>query len=318
MHKKLDAELVSLAHQILQIKNKEDVIILRDRAKDVYEKLSVLAFVDNYFSTTPNASENKAEILEALDNAKSVNVVKEDVVISEKDIAFESEKLIQQTEKTIKSEASKILEKIQKEDLVAPIEDVVTVEHIEPKTEVKKSVSEIKPEPEVKKITEVKQPERATLEEELKDSIPADVAANLFEKMVTLPKKPEPKKETIIPEKIGSLIPPPSIPEKKEPVKIEPPKSKVSSSSTTPSKSLNDRIFQQKLQIGLNDRIAFVKHLFNFSQEDFNRVLSQLNTFETEQECKDFLINRVKPDYDWSGQEAYEERLLDLIERKFL
>ena len=83
-------------------------------------------------------------------------------------------------------------------------------------------------------------------------------------------------------------------------------------------KSVNDTLFKANLQIGLNDRIAFVKYLFNGSQEDFNRVLSQLNTFTTEEEAKDFLNTIVKPDYDWSANEVYEERLISLIERKFL
>ena len=43
------------------------------------------------------------------------------------------------------------------------------------------------------------------------------------------------------------------------------------------------------VQIDLNDRIVFVKHLFEGNQEDFNRVLSQLNTFKTEKEAKKFM-----------------------------
>ena len=64
--------------------------------------------------------------------------------------------------------------------------------------------------------------------------------------------------------------------------------------------------------------IAFVKHLFEGNQEDFNRVLSQLNSFKEENEAKDFLRRMVKPDYDWSSKQDYEERLINLIERKFL
>ena len=82
-------------------------------------------------------------------------------------------------------------------------------------------------------------------------------------------------------------------------------------------KSLNDRLVKNTIQVGLNDRIAFVNHLFNFNQQDFNRVLSQLNTFKTEYEAKDFINNNVKPDYDWTGKEEYQERLITLIERKF-
>ncbi|MGB2273171.1 MAG: hypothetical protein ACPH2K_02240, partial [Flavicella sp.] len=80
---------------------------------------------------------------------------------------------------------------------------------------------------------------------------------------------------------------------------------------------INDTLVRGNLQIGLNDRIAFVKHLFEGSQEDFNRVVSQLNTLKTEKEAVNFVTGMVKLDYDWSGKEAYEERFISLITRKF-
>jgi hypothetical protein len=46
--------------------------------------------------------------------------------------------------------------------------------------------------------------------------------------------------------------------------------------------------------------------------------LSQLNTFDSFAEAKDFILNVVKPDYNnWLGKEEYEERLLEIIESKF-
>ena len=122
---------------------------------------------------------------------------------------------------------------------------------------------------------------KTSLEEEFKDAISADVATNLFEKAT---------KENPVIEKQ----------QKQQSIR-----------------SINDTLFKSNLQIGLNDRIAFVKHLFEGSQEDFNRVLSQLNSFKTEKEAKDFLNNFVKTDYNWSDKVEYEQRLVDLIERKF-
>ena len=40
MHKRLENDLMSLAHEILQMKNKEDVLLLKEKAYEVYEKLS--------------------------------------------------------------------------------------------------------------------------------------------------------------------------------------------------------------------------------------------------------------------------------------
>jgi hypothetical protein len=81
--------------------------------------------------------------------------------------------------------------------------------------------------------------------------------------------------------------------------------------------SLNDRL-NTTIAIGLNDKIGFINHLFDGSSEDFNRVISQLNTLSSEMEAKHFISTMVKPDYNhWQGKEAYEERLISLIENKF-
>nr|WP_299386401.1 hypothetical protein [Allomuricauda sp.] len=88
-------------------------------------------------------------------------------------------------------------------------------------------------------------------------------------------------------------------------------------SANESSKSLNDT-FVRNLQVGLNDKLAFVKHLFNDSMEDYNRVLSQLNTINTEERSISFINNMVKPEYNnWDGKEEYEARFLALVERRF-
>ncbi|SHG56471.1 hypothetical protein [Flagellimonas flava] len=82
-------------------------------------------------------------------------------------------------------------------------------------------------------------------------------------------------------------------------------------------KSINDA-FVKELQVGLNDKLAFVKHLFNEDMNDYNRVLSQLNTIDTEERSVAFITNMVKPEYNnWEGKEDYEARFMALIERRF-
>jgi hypothetical protein len=81
--------------------------------------------------------------------------------------------------------------------------------------------------------------------------------------------------------------------------------------------SLNDKLNKQ-FQIGLNDRLAFLKHLFNNNTEDYNRVISQLTTIDTEERSIAFIDNMVKPEYNnWQGKEEYETRFKAIIERKF-
>jgi len=82
--------------------------------------------------------------------------------------------------------------------------------------------------------------------------------------------------------------------------------------------SLNDKLVGSSIQVGLNDRIAFVNKLFNFSQSDFNKALSKLNDFETKKEALNYFQYQVKPNYNWKGKEELEERMIILIERKFI
>lgn len=83
-------------------------------------------------------------------------------------------------------------------------------------------------------------------------------------------------------------------------------------------KSLNERFSNQELKVDLNNRLAFVKHLFQNNTEDYNRVLSQLSTIDTEERSIAFIVNMVKPDYNnWVGKEEYEFRFMALIARRF-
>lgn len=250
MHKKLAADLISLAHSILQMKNKDDVFALKDKAHEVYEKLSVLAYVEEYINNTPNAEHTKEELVALIENASEndekgvVSAVTNDV--SEEDFSNteNQEELSQEAEEDPSEVPMKLIEKEsenvdlslnEEEDLFSQSEE-----------------------------TSIENP--PTLEEELKDTMSVDVVADLFENAT--------------------------------------------------KKSLNDKL-QPDIQIGLNDRIAFVKNLFDGSQEDFNRVVSQLNSFKTEKEVKKFINKVVKPDYDWSDKEDVVARFMSIVERKF-
>ncbi|MCL6274167.1 hypothetical protein M3P19_09105 [Muricauda sp. 2012CJ35-5] len=104
---------------------------------------------------------------------------------------------------------------------------------------------------------------------------------------------------------------------KQEPIKNEKEILTASDSSVKAGKSLNDT-FVKEYQVGLNDKLAFVKHLFNNNTEDYQRVLSQLNTIDTEERSISFITNMVKPEYNnWEGKEDYESRFMALIERRF-
>ena len=236
MHKKLEGELVSLAHQILQMKNKDEVLALRDKARALYENLAVLAFVDHYIETTPNTDISKEELLKKIDKTLKIKPEKKSTVAQpakkEVEVKKESEPQVPKKEETV----------------------------FEPKFD------------SVKIDLQTLKSNQISSKEEFRDAISADKTSTLFDD------------------------------------------DDVQESG---KKTLNDALTKKTIAVGLNDRIAFVNNLFNYDQSAFNRVLSQLNTFETEDQARAFLNDTVKPDYDWSNKEEYEERLLALIERKF-
>ena len=279
MHKKLEADLTSLAHSILQMKNKEDVFALKSKAHEVYEKLAVLAYVEEYLINTPNPEYTKEELLDLVEKAEikaknesTSQSLEETVVSLEATEEYDQEKSEEQE-----------LNDSQDEDVEAVKDDAVsegielTLEDSSVNSEVHEEVEDLFSQSEENtndssegdsEIVEPSEEETPiSLEDELKDTIAVDVVADLFE--------------------------------------------------NAPKKSLNDKI-RNDIQIGLNDRIAFVKNLFGGSQEDFNRVVSQLNSFKTEKEAKKFINKMVKPDYNWAENEDIEQRFMSIVERKFL
>jgi len=266
MHKKLAADLTSLAHSILQMKNKEDVFALKTKAHEVYEKLAVLAFVEEYINNTPNPDHTKEELVTMVRNAtdlidKELPEIDTEQTLQEK--VIESSESIEQV---VENDSSLIEEIVSNEQIDETTNDHQIKKSFDLETDNLFSQTEDDLEPEIKENTDTSDG-LPTLEDELKDTISADVVSDLFE--------------------------------------------------NAQKKSLNDKL-QGDIQIGLNDRIAFVKNLFGGSQEDFNRVVSQLNSFKTQKEAKKFINKMVKPDYDWTDKEEVEERFMSIVERKFL
>ena len=82
-------------------------------------------------------------------------------------------------------------------------------------------------------------------------------------------------------------------------------------------KNLND-VLGKGLKIGLNDRLAFIKNLFEERPEEYQRVISQILTYENLEEAREFIETFVKPEYNsWEGKESFEERFYKIIEQNF-
>lgn len=333
MKKRLEADLISIAHRILQLKDKSDVNQLYLETQKLYEKLSVLKFIeDNYGDAKPtigNYSEIEKEIEDFYDKEAALPV--ETVIeMTESNIypetktetaASETEdKAINAEEKTPEEETVATEENTTEEDLISDEEEALE----ENETEFQEQETEIETEDEKEdKTTEDETVEIPAFkaafeltpesEEETKKTEPLQIS---FEDLLGLDySEPEFVKVDEIPAATTKDI----VFETPEPTET-PVEKAVETTEKTNSKpiSLNDK-FSKGIEIDLNDRLAFVKHLFGNNNEDYNRVMSQLITFDNFYETKSFIDEMVKPDYNnWQGKEEYEERFMEIIEKKFL
>lgn len=108
-----------------------------------------------------------------------------------------------------------------------------------------------------------------------------------------------------------------------EQIRVQAPEKEIIFEQKTPykeshQKTLNDSISVKQLQIGLNDRIAFISHLFNGNTDAYNRAIGMLNNLHSPDECWDFILNKVKPSFNnWQGKEEYEDRFFLIISKRF-
>lgn len=84
-----------------------------------------------------------------------------------------------------------------------------------------------------------------------------------------------------------------------------------------PAPSINDH-FGKTVQIGLNDRLAFIRQLFFGSESEYNKVIQNINNLNSVQDIALYIEQEVKPIYNyWKGKEEYEERFLSLMLKRF-
>lgn len=321
MKKRLEAELISIAHRILKLKNKSEVDQLYLETQKLYETLAVLKFYgDNYDQVkatvaTEDLEEKLVASLEAKtpeveeENLKQVQIDKvvEPIVAEEKEEIVAEVEQVEEQEIVAAEEESEVQEEAVADEPVAEeveepvIVGEITVEEDEIDEEV--PVIEAKDDLDFEPIFELASEEETEIEEPKTEEPKAKQNQISFEDLLGH-NYSEPV--FVKPNDVTASVPKKEIVEEKAEVVVD---EKVS--------ILNEKL-AQGINIGLNDRVGFVKYLFNGSSEDFNRVLSQLNTFDTYSDAKNFINEMVKPDYNnWKGQDDFEERFMELVERKF-
>lgn len=244
MKKKLESELMSIAHRILKLKGKDDVKEMHREVGLLYEKLSVLKFAnENLEQAMPTIGVDSSffEMLDvAFNNKISDNIERDDKIYVN-------------------------LDEIEHDDIMEPVME------------------------KIKDMVAQMPDETHQIEAFIEEPLPhASDNIDDFERL-TADFKNMP---------VFDPIP-------------------ASKSNGHLKKSLNDQL-KNGINIGLNDKIAFIKHLFDGHREDYDRVLSQINTSSSLEEAINLIQNIVKPDYNnWLGKEDFEARFMSIIEGKF-
>ncbi|TJY38226.1 hypothetical protein [Pontimicrobium aquaticum] len=245
MKKKLESDLISIAHRILKLKGKEDVLKMHAEVSALYEKLTVLKFAHENFEDDIPTIGSDSSFFGMLDSAFN----------------------------------NKVSDNIEVEDRI-----YVNLDEIEDDGIMEPAIEKIKD-----MVAQMPQ-ETQEVDDFLESVIPSNTSDNDFEEL-TAGFKEMPVFEAV-------------------------PKTKTQSKED--KKTLNDTLKEKGLTFGLNDKIAFTKHLFDGSNEDFERVVSQINTSLTFEEANTLVQNIIKPDYNhWEGKEEFEERFMGIIQSKF-
>ena len=82
-------------------------------------------------------------------------------------------------------------------------------------------------------------------------------------------------------------------------------------------KNINDQ-FSKKLSVDNNERLAFIKHLFDGDTNNYERVLNQTLTLGSWAEVSNLISSKVKIEYNnWKGKEDIADRFLTVLQKSF-
>jgi hypothetical protein len=301
MKKRISAELISIAHRILKLKNHSDTLQLQQEAKNLYDQLTILRFYEENFELVKN--EIPETVFEEMLEGKPTEIF--------------SAPIQEETEANIKA-TTPIVEETISDPIIE--EKIMVAELIEEDNEDEEETIATEQKLEETPNPISKQKETVAKQISFEDMLVHDYQELDFVKVDDVPVAVEQANEAtfeaVSPEIASEMesineIEPTSIIEDK----VEKPAEKKQKVDKTTS--LNDKL-NKGINIGLNDRIAFEKKLFGGNADDFNRVLSQLNTFDNFEEAESFIHDFVKPDYNnWQGNEEYETRFIEIVENKF-
>lgn len=320
MKKRVTAELISIAHRILKLKNHSETVQLQQEAKNLYDQLTILRFYEENFELVKNeiSEEVLAEKLEAKPTEVFDAPIQDKFVETPAEVTIETSPEMEETKSEPITEEKVVIAELIVEDDDEDEEVLMTSVEEEP---IEEEIIEEEPVAD-SEASEPKTEEPVAKQISFEDFLVHDYKELDFVKVEDVPVEVEKASESVFeavaPVEIEEEIQPESIVAETSKVLEEEVKSTIEKTSQEPKiSSLNDRL-NKTISFGLNDRIGFEKKLFGGSSDDFNRVISQLNTFDSFEEAREFVLDFVKPDYNnWEGNEEFEARFMEIVEKKF-
>lgn len=317
MKKRVTAELISIAHRILKLKNHSETVQLQQEAKNLYDQLTILRFYEENFELVKD--EISEEVLEAKLEGKQADVFEQPIPFVEevapaKEETVVEEPIVEEKEEETPAEEEKIVvAELIVEDDEEEEEVLMTSMEEEP---IEEEIIEEEP------VAETPKTEEPAKQISFEDLLVHDYQELDFVKVEDVPAEVEKVTETVFEavtpvEEVKEEVQPEPVAETPKVLEEEVKATFEKVSQEPKISSLNDRL-NKAITFGLNDRIGFEKKLFGGSSDDFNRVVSQLNTFDSFEEAKAFVDDFVKPDYNnWEGAEEFETRFMEIVEKKF-
>ena len=94
-------------------------------------------------------------------------------------------------------------------------------------------------------------------------------------------------------------------------------KSDTEKDNSNDKQNINEQ-FSKKLSVDNNERLAFIKHLFDGDKNNYERVLNQTLTLGSWPEVSNLITSKVKIEYNnWKGKEDIADRFLTVLQKSF-
>lgn len=315
MKEALEHDLITLATEILANEGEWNLAQLNKQAHKITEKIAILTFVEKYYQTL-GASEDRMhrtmrKVSDFIDENQEEDIFDIQVEASEVHPLTAPETATKETPK--KEPASQpafvAMEPapITKEEKTAPVEKPIVKRILQ-----EESYSE----PNWAKPTSRLQ--TATADQPIEKPKPVETAAVAFEiEQPTIEQSEQFIQQPQYTDEQRLLKQTPSLEEFISQSKNTVFDKKDTTDDMKPIQSLNDK-FGKTLQIGLNDKLAFVQRLFFGSESEYNKVVKHLGELNSMQDAVLYIEQQVKPTYNyWKGKEEYEQRFLDLVLKRF-